>query len=392
MRMEAAWRLLLEIRMGKKLSITKISETLERASRVATAGDKEERSGRFLDNLIPLVDDDARTTDEMVVYQTDRGIRLNLVRQSSTLWMTQRQIADLFGVNRPAITKHLRNIFAEGELERERVSSKLELTAADGKLYHTQVYNLDAIISVGYRVASKQATMFRIWATERLVEFAIKGFTLDDERLKAPDDQDYFAELRERIRDIRASETNVYREIREICTLCYDYDPRSRASRIFFSFTQNKLLWGVTSRTAPELIKSRANSKKENMGLTVWPKKNIRKVDVTVAKNYLQEEEIRDLNRLTNMLLDFFEDHTERHEKIATQDLEDQLDRFLEFNKRPLLKNAGSVSRAAADTYVHTQYDIFSEMRRKKRQALNESSSLPSPKKGQRRIVRKNKP
>jgi hypothetical protein len=355
---------------SNKLSITKINEALERASRVARSGDPDEQAGRFTDTAPATLREDPVTTDEMVVYNTQRGIRVTLKFEGDTLWLTQRQISELFGVTVTYISQRLRALFAEGELDKEAVMREQFITAPDGKTYPTQVYNLDAIISVGYRVSSRQATTFRMWATHVLVEYAKKGFALDDERLKEPAANDYFKELRDRIRDIRAAESNVYREIKEIVALCVDYDPTSQASRNFFAYTQNKLLWATTSMTAPELLVNRADATKPNMGLATWTKERIRQNDVVVAKNYLAEKEIKELNRITNMMLDFFVDKVERRERVAMSELEEALDRFLKFNERSVLRHAGSVSRASAEEHARAEYKKFAAIEREKRQAI----------------------
>ena len=250
------------------------------------------------------------------------------------------------------------------------------------------VYNLDAIISVGYRVGSKQGTMFRRWATDKLVQYAIKGFALDDERLKEPGGNDYFAELRERIRDIRASEANLYTELRNICALCSDYDSQSQAARNFYMAMQNKMLWATTSATAPEIVARRANAQADNMGLTTWKGRDIAKADVTVAKNYLIPVEIEDLNRLTGMALDYFEDQTKRRRIVTMDELETKLGEFLQFNNRPVLDHFGSVSRETADNRAEAEYERFAETRRLKRQQEGEAS-ITKLKEVQRRQRRK---
>ena len=241
------------------------------------------------------------------------------------------------------ISRHLRNIFAEGELDPDSVVTKIVTTASDGKDYTTAHYALDAIISVGYRVSSKQATLFRIWATDKLVQYAVKGFAVDDERLKSVGGNDYFSELRERIRDIRASEANVYKEVHSICALCSDYDQKAPSSRNFFAGMQNRLLWAVTTMTAPQIIVDRADAARPNMGLATWQGRQVSKADVIVSKNYLGEVEIRELNRITNMLLDYFDDRTERRRVTTMADLESALVDFLKFNQRPVLQGLGDV-------------------------------------------------
>lgn len=356
--------------MKRKLKIADITQALERASRIPTLGTDEERAGQITDDSAGSTDEKGGTSDELVIYESKHGLRISVRYSSDTLWMTQRQMADLFGVGVPGINKHLSNIYVEGELDPDSTISKMEIVTDDGRRRSVNVYSLDAVISVGYRVSSKQATQFRMWATSVLIEFARKGYALDDERLKAPQEQDYFAELRERIRDIRASEANVYKELRSILALCLDYDPKSHASANFYAFTQNQLLWATTSMTAAELILSRANSKSPNMGLTVWPKQQIRQADAAVAKNYLGEVEIKELNRLTGMLLDFFEDRTQQRQSVSMSDLEDALDRFLQFNERAVLTNLGRVSHQRAVDHAKSEYKKFAALRREQRQAL----------------------
>ena len=258
---------------------------------------------------------------EILLYTTANGsVKVEIYLQNETIWLTQQKIAELFGVQRPVVTKHLKNIFATGELKEEVVSSVLEHTtqhgAIQGKMQETKVkyYNLDAIISVGYLVNSSQATAFRIWATERLKEYIIKGFTMDDERLKNPNSifgKDYFEEQLARIRNIRSSERRFYQKITDIYSQCSaDYNVETQAAKDFFATVQNKLHWAITAQTAAELVAARANSAKENMGLFTWknaPKENIRKTDVAIAKNYLNETELNGLNRIVSMYLDYAE-------------------------------------------------------------------------------------
>ncbi|HEY5462292.1 MAG TPA: RhuM family protein [Hanamia sp.] len=263
---------------------------------------------------------EAEGFNEILLYTTPNGsVKVEIYLQDETVWLTQQKIADLFGVQRPAVTKHLKNIFESHELKEGSVSSILEHTAADGKKYKTQFYNLDAIISVGYRVNSTQATHFRIWATERLKEYIIKGFTMDDERLKNPNNifgKDYFEEQLARIRDIRSSERRFYQKITDIYSQCSaDYNKDSGITRKFFATVQNKLHWAITGQTAAEIIYARADSSKENMGLATWenaPKGSIRKTDASIAKNYLNEKELSGLNRIVTMYLDYAENQAQK--------------------------------------------------------------------------------
>lgn len=302
--------------------------------------------------------------DQLLVYGTARGIKIDIRYSGETLWMTQRQLCELFGVSVSTISRHIANIIDEGELSAGATVAKIAIVRNEGErrvAREIDHYNLDMIISVGYRVSSKQATLFRIWATERLKELLLKGWSIDAERLKNPDDRDHFKELKEVIRDIRASEANVYREVRGICALCQDYDPQSEDWRRFYARMQNSLLWAVCQMTGPEIVRSRANAQSENMGLTNWPNDNIRKADVTIANNYLAEPEIRAKNRLTVMLLDYFEDQVDQRRLVTMTEAEAKLAEFIKFNERPVLTHLGSVKREAADAHAEQQYGLFKE-------------------------------
>jgi hypothetical protein len=311
--------------------------------------------------------------NEILLYTTPNGkVKVEIYLQNETIWLSQQKIADLFGVQRPAITKHLKNIFESGELKEEMVSSILEHTtphgAIEGKTQEKKVkyYNLDAIISVGYRVNSHQATAFRIWATERLKEYIIKGFTMDDERLKNPQNifgRDYFEEQLARIRDIRSSERRFYQKITDIYSQCSaDYDVNEKTTKDFFATVQNKLHWAITGQTAAELIASRVDSSKENMGLTNWknaPKGAIRKTDVGIAKNYLNEKELDGLNRIVTMYLDYAEMQAKRGIVMYMKDWVEKLDSFLQFNEQAILKHQGNVSHEVALALAENQYDKY---------------------------------
>lgn len=257
---------------------------------------------------------------DLILYSTtDGAVRLEVVYQDETFWLSQKRMADLFGVDVRTISEHLQNIFRTGELDEDPVIRKFRITAADGKTYETQFYHLDAIIAVGYRVNSRQATQFRIWATQTLREYIIKGFVLDGERLKQgkPFGKDYFDELLERIREIRASERRFYLKITDIYEQCsIDYQNDAEITQTFFKTVQNKLHWAITGKTAAELIAERASAEKPNMGLTTWkkaPAGKIQRSDVSVAKNYLIEKEIKDLERIVSMYLDYAENQAARH-------------------------------------------------------------------------------
>jgi hypothetical protein len=302
----------------------------------------------------------------VIFYTTPKNqVRVEVHFEDETFWLTQKRMAELFGVQVPAIAKHLKNIFAEGELLENSVISILETTAADGKRYQTQFYNLDAIIAVGYRVNSAEATQFRIWATQVLKEYIIKGFVLDDERLKNGKQfgKDYFAELLERIREIRASERRFYQKITDIYSQCsIDYDAKAEITQTFFKTVQNKLHFAITGMTAAEIIRSRADSDKPGMGLKTWknsPDGKILRTDVTIAKNYLDEKELRNLNRIVTMYLDFAEVQAEREIPMKMKDWVEKLDAFLQFNGYELLHDAGRVRKAVADKLALEQYEKY---------------------------------
>ena len=306
---------------------------------------------------------------EIVLYQVeDTNICVNVVFKDETFWMTQKAMAELFDVNVPAISKHLSNIFEEGELFKEATVSKMEIVQMEGNRKvkrEPEFYNLDAIIAVGYRVNSKKATRFRQWATKTLKDYITKGFVLNDERLKNPKKfgSDYFDELLERIRDIRSSEKRVYLKVRDIFATSVDYDPHCEQADLFFKTVQNKLHYSVHGHTAPELIVERADASKKNMGLTSFKGAKVRKSDITIAKNYLTQEELENLNRIVTMYLDYAEDQAKRHIPMYMNDWENRLDAFLQFTGRSVLDNAGHISREAADKFVNEQYALFDHNR-----------------------------
>jgi hypothetical protein len=304
---------------------------------------------------------------EFLLYTTPNGkVKVEIFLRDENIWLTQDKIALLFGVQRPAITKHLKNIFETKELIENSVSSILEHTAEDGKTYQTKFYNLDAIISVGYRVNSTQATHFRIWATERLKEYIIKGFTMDDERLKNPNNifgKDYFEEQLARIRDIRSSERRFYQKITDIYAQCSaDYDANNEVTQRFFAMVQNKLHWAISRQTAAEIIYTRADSNKTNMGLTTWknaPKGQIRKMDVSVAKNYLGEKELTGLNRIVSMYLDYAEMQANDRKVMYMKDWVEKLNAFLNFNEKDILDNPGTVSANIAKAFAEKEFEKY---------------------------------
>ncbi len=292
--------------------------------------------------------------------------------QNETIWLTQQKIADLFGVDRTVVTKHIGNIFKSGELDEQLVCANFAHTTQHGAIKGktqetiTRFYNLDAIISVGYRVNSTQATAFRIWATERLKEYIIKGFTMDDERLKNPNNifgKDYFEEQLARIRDIRSSERRFYQKITDIYSQCSaDYNVNTQTTKDFFATVQNKLHWAITGQTAAELIAARVDSKKENMGLTIWknaPKGSIRKTDVSIAKNYLNEKEMNGLNRIVTMYLDYAESQALKGVVMLMKDWVVKLDAFLQFNEEAVLKHQGKVSHEVALALAENEFEKY---------------------------------
>jgi hypothetical protein len=324
---------------------------------------------------------------ELLIYPGKDGRQRVQARLAvDTLWLTQKQMAELFGVQPPAISKHLKNVFETGELAEAAVVSVLESTAADGKTYATRFYSLDAVIAVGYRVNSVLATHFRIWATQVLREYIVKGFALDDERLKNPPVagsavRDHFAEMLERVRDIRASERRMYLRVREVFTLAADYQPSVPETTRFFQIMQNKLHYAVTGLTAPEIVARRIHHALPNAGLTTWAGDEVRRSDVTVAKNYLQESEVRELNRIVTMWLDFAEDQAERRKQVFMVDWQTKLDEFLRFNDRKVLPDAGTRTRKEADAIAHAEFEKFAERRREEKEragALDNIRALES--------------
>lgn len=303
---------------------------------------------------------------EILFYTTnDENINIGVLFSEESVWLTQAQMVELFQTSKQNISLHINNIFKEEELESDAVVKEYLTTASDGKKYKTNYYNLDMIIAVGYRVRSKQGTQFRKWATKTLREFIIKGFVLDDERLKNGQHfgKDYFDELLERIREIRASERRFYQKITDIYSECsIDYDSKSDITKDFFSTVQNKLHYAITGQTAAEIIQNRADSSKENMGLTTWknsPNGKILKSDVNTAKNYLSKEEIDELNRIVNMYLDYAENQAKKQIPMKMQDWINKLDAFLQFNEYEILKGKGKVSARVAKQLAEDEFNKF---------------------------------
>lgn len=308
---------------------------------------------------------------EFLLYTTPNGkVKVEIFLRDENIWLTQARIADLFGVERSVVTKHLQNVYDEGELNKGATCAKIAQVQTEGKRQvarSVEFYNLDVILSVGYRVNSKQATLFRIWATERLKEYIIKGFTMDDERLKNPNNifgKDYFEEQLARIRDIRSSERRFYQKITDIYSQCSaDYEKDGEETKLFFATVQNKLHWAISRQTAAEIIHSRADSNKQNMGLTSWknsPKGRIRKSDVAIAKNYLDEKELNILNRIVSMYLDYAEMQANNRVVMYMKDWIEKLDVFLKFNGKEILDNPGKVSAEIARAVAEAEFDKYS--------------------------------
>ncbi len=305
---------------------------------------------------------------DFLLYTTPNGkVKVEIYLRDETVWLTQKAIAELFGVGVPAISKHFKNIFESEELEENSVISILETTAADGKNYKTKFYNLDAIISVGYRVNSMQATQFRIWATKILKEYIIKGFAMDDDRLKNGRyfGKDYFRELLERVRSIRASERRVYQQITDIFAECsIDYDPRSEISQKFYATVQNKFHFAITGMTAAEIVYENVDKEKPFMGLKTWksaPDGRILKSDTVIAKNYLEEDEIKKLERAVTGYFDYIERLIENRNELTMAGLAESVGNFLEFNEYRILEGSGNVSHQLAKEKAGAEYDEYNK-------------------------------
>ena len=292
---------------------------------------------------------------EFVMFTSPDGkVRIECRFENETLWLSQAMICDLFGKAKATISGHIKNVFEERELNEDSVVRFYRTTAADGKNYQVQYFSLPLVLAVGYRVRSTRGTQFRQWATQTLQEYLIKGFVIDDERLKNPPVgssivPDYFGEMLERIRDIRASERRIYLRVREIFALAADYQPSMKETTQFFQIIQNKLHFACTGQTAAELIHQRVDASLPHMGLTSFKREEVRKSDVTIAKNYLNQQEIDELNRIVSMWLDFAEDQAKRRQQVFLRDWQDKLDQFLQFNDRNVLQGAGKISKQQAD-------------------------------------------
>ena len=292
-------------------------------------------------------------------------VRIEVYFKDENIWLSQKLMSLLFEVSIPTINEHLKNIFESEELDRNSVIRNFLITATDGKNYQTTFYNLDAIISVGYRVNSKKATDFRIWATKHLKEFILKGFVLDDKRLKQGMDLDknYFDELIDRIRDIRTSERNFYQKITDIYSTSIDYDKNSKTTKDFFSIVQNKMHFGIHGKTASEIIYDRVSSKKENLGITTIKKDEIKKKDIFVAKNYLTKKEIEELNLIVDQYLSFAELQAKNNKEMSQEKWIKKLDDFLKLNEKEILLNKGKISKKLAEEKAENEYNIFNKKR-----------------------------
>ena len=315
---------------------------------------------------------------EFVMFTSPDGkVRIECRFENETLWLSQAMICDLYGKAKATISGHIKNVFEEGELNEDSVVRFYRTTAADGKNYQVQYFSLPLVLAVGYRVRSTRGTQFRQWATQTLQEYLIKGFVMDDERLKNPPVgpsvvPDYFGEMLERIRDIRASERRIYLRVREIFALAADYQPSMKETTQFFQIIQNKLHFACTGQTAAELIHHRVDARLPHMGLTSFKGEEVRKGDVTVAKNYLNQQEIDELNRVVSMWLDFAEDQAKRRQQVFLRDWQDKLDQFLQFNDRDVLQGAGKISKQQADEKALAEYAQFAEQQRRLKEAAGE--------------------
>jgi hypothetical protein len=310
---------------------------------------------------------------EILIYQSEDGnTKVEVRMEGESVWLAQGQMVDLFQTTKQNVSLHIKNCFEEGELDENSVVKEYLTTAADGKKYATKYYNLDVIISVGYRVKSHRGTQFRIWATNRLREYIIKGFTLDDERLKRAGQMNYFDELINRIRDIRSSEKVFYQKVKDIYTTSVDYDPNQPQTVEFFKIVQNKLLWAVSQKTAAEIIAARADAEKPSMGLTSWSGGKVRKSDIATAKNYLNENEITALNLLVEQFLAFAEAQAQQRKVMYMQDWIKRLNDILTINERAVLEHAGRIRKELADEMAEKEYEKF----KAQQQALEKGESL----------------
>ncbi len=302
----------------------------------------------------------------LIIYNTlDGKVSVTMMARDGNVWMNQKQMAELFATSVPNVNIHISNILKENELDRNSVIKDYLITAADGKHYNVTFYALDMVLAIGFRVKGKRGTQFRIWANQHLKEFIVKGFVLDDERLKNPDGRpDYFDELLERIRDIRASEKRFYQKLRDLFALSSDYDSTDKATQMFFAETQNKLLYAVTHQIAAEIIVSRADASQPNMALTSWKGSVVRKQDIYIAKNYLHADEIDLLNRLTTLFLESAEIRVKERLDLTLNYWRQNVDHLLQFQNKDVLRNAGSITNKEMETHVSAVYEQFDQRRK----------------------------
>ena len=329
----------------------------------------------------------------IIIYRTADGrSSVALYAKDGKIWLNQQQMAELFATSKPNISMHIANILKERELHKNSVVKEFLTTAADGKNYNVVFYSLEMIIAVGYRVRGLRGTQFRQWATEHLTEYLIKGFTMDDERLKNPDGRpDYFDELLYRIRDIRASEKRFYQKVRDLFSLSSDYDKTDKATQMFFAETQNKLLYAVTHQTAAELLVARADANQPNMGLTTWKGSIVRKGDVIIAKNYLHPDEIESLDRLVDIFLTSAEERVKGRRDLTLDYWRKNVDNLLTFQEKDILQKKGSVSNAEAEEIVRNVYDIFNAKRKQLDAQIADAEDLKMLEDLERSIMEKGK-
>lgn len=313
---------------------------------------------------------------ELILYTTEDGkTAIHLKAEKETVWLTQLEIADLFQTTKQNISLHIKNILSTHELPEAVVKDNLT-TAADGKRYKTKLYNLSMILAIGYKVESQRGVQFRRWATTHLQEYLVKGFVMDDARLKEPKPWDYFDEWLERIREIRASEKRFYQKVRDIYATAVDYNSKSEQAQLFFKKVQNKMLWAATHHTAAELIVERSDSQKPNMGLTSWTGNRVRQQDVTIAKNYLEKPEIEELNEIVVMYLDYAENQAKKRKTVTMAEWDQKLDAFLTFNEKDLLNHAGKVSAEVAEKLALERYAEFDERRREEEKQIADAEDI----------------
>ncbi len=329
---------------------------------------------------------------KIIIYNTvDGKASVSLFAKDGSVWMNQNQLAELFTTSKQNIGQHITNILKEGELERISVVKNYFTTASDGKKYNITFYSLDMILAIGFRVRSKRGTQFRIWANHNLKEYMIKGFVMDDERLKNPDGRpDYFDELLERIREIRASEKRFYQKIRDLFKLSSDYDKTDKSTQMFFAETQNKLLYAVTGQTAAEIIVSRADANKPNMALTSWKSGIVRKQDIYIAKNYLTKDELDTLNRLVVIFLETAELRAKNRQDITMDFWRENVDKILEFNDKEVLTHKGKISNKEMEKLVSRIYETFDKKRKKYEAELADEEDLREIEEIEKQLKKKN--